>query len=251
MPVERPCAAVRLLGVRVEADELADVAERFPDPRDLLVGQVELGPDLERSAVEAGSLDVGKLLLGPLSRRERVAVRLLAVARVEEVQGEQLGELAAALVLEPLVRLADLRVQLAAPLVREALVRRVAEEGVAEAERAGRVRVAFDELAQAVPSVRVGQRFGIGREHVRDELRAEGGAEHGGVAEQRAVACREPVDARRDDGLDALGQRLFLRSARGRGELLQEQRVAAAAVGDGGDLVLEHALGGRRPDQLP
>ena len=61
-------------------------------------------------------------------------------------------------------------------------------------------------------AVRVGQRFGIGREHVRDELRAEGGAEHGGVAEQRAVARREPVDARRDDGLDALGQRLFLGS---------------------------------------
>src|SRR3954447_18276721 len=115
VPVERACAAVRLLGVRVEADELADVAERLPDPRDLLVGQLELGPDLERSAVEAGSFDVGELLLGPLARRERVAVRLLAVARVEEVQGQELRELAAALVLEPLVRLADLRVQFAAP----------------------------------------------------------------------------------------------------------------------------------------
>src|SRR3954470_13769504 len=177
MPVERPCAAVRLLGVRIQAHELAYVAERFPDPRDLVVGEVALGADLERSAVEAGSLDVGELLLGPLARRERVAVRLLAVTRVEEVKGEQLRELAAAPVLEPLVRLADLRVQRTAPLVRKALVRRVAEEGVAEAERAGRVRVAFDELAQTVPSVRVGQRLGVGREHVRDELRAEGGTE--------------------------------------------------------------------------
>ena len=76
---------------------------------------------------------------------------------MEEVQREQLGELAATFALEPFVRLADLGVELAAPLVGEAFVGRVAEERVTEAEGAGRVRVALDELAQPVPGLRVGR----------------------------------------------------------------------------------------------
>ena len=59
------------------------------------------------------------------------------VARMEEVEREELGELAAARLLEPLVGLAGLRVQLAAALVREPLVGGVAEERVAEAEGPG------------------------------------------------------------------------------------------------------------------
>ena len=166
------------------------------------------------------------------------------------MEREQLRELAAALVLEPLVGLADLRMELAASLVREPFVGRVAEERVAEAEGAGRVRVALDELVQPVPRLRVCRGLGIVREHLADELGAEACAEHGGVAQQRAVARLELVDAGRHDGLDALGERLVLGRARGGDELLQEERVAAGAAGDRGRLVLQQALSGGSADQL-
>ena len=151
---------------------------------------------------------------------------------------------------QALVGLADPRVQLAAAAVGEALVGGVPEEGMPEAERACRVRIALDELAEPVPGRRVGRGGRVVREHLGHELRAERRAQHGRVAEQRAVAGREPVDTRRDDGLDALRKRLVLGRLRGADELLEEQRVAAGPVGDRRDLVLKEPLGRRCADEL-
>ena len=135
------------------------------------------------------------------------------LARVEEVEREQLGVLARMLLLEPLVGLADLRVQLAAAPVREPFVRRVAEERVPEAEGACGVRVALDELVQPVPGLGVGRGGGILAQHLVHEVGAERRAQDRRVAQQRAVARRQPVDAGGDDRLDAFRQRLVLRCA--------------------------------------
>ena len=121
-----------------------------------------------------------------------------------------------------------------------------------EAEPAGDVRVALDELGQPVPRVGVpGRRLVL--DHRGDEVAGERLAEHRGPAEQRAVGGAQPVDAARDDRLDGLRQLVLLRvvgvGAR-RDELLEEERVAAGAAGDRVGLVVGDVSARRRTSAL-
>ena len=110
---------------------------------------------------------------------------------------------------------------------------------MAEVEGAGGVRVALDELRQAIPGLGVERRVGIALEHARHELAREARAEDGGPPQQRSVRRGEVVDPAGDHALDAFGQRLesMLGDASGCDELLNEERVAAGALGDRGQLV--------------
>ena len=154
------------------------------------------------------------------------------VARARPVQREHLGVLRVVARRLPLVDLRHAAVQLAPAPVREALVGGVAEHGLPEAEAAGDVGVALEELVEAVPGVRADGRLLV-LQHRGEQVDAEVHPEHGGPAQHRAVDGRERVDAGGDDRLDALRQLLVVRgTARRRHELLQEEGVAARAAHD-------------------
>src|SRR5438045_9311061 len=104
-------------------------------------------------------------------------------------------------------------------------------------ERSRDVRVAFDELSEPVPRLRVGGGRWVVLQHCGDERTGERDAEHGCPAQKRPVAWGEPVDAGRDERFDRV-RRLLLSLALGRSEFLQEQRVAGAAIDDGSGLLL-------------
>ena len=206
----------------------------------------------ERATIEDGGLDVRELLPGPLACDERVLVRLRVLVGMEEVQREELGVLRELARVEALVCGADTRVKLATAAEREPFVCGVAEERVSEAEPARRIGVALDELVQAIPRLRVGRRRRVvAGEHAPHELAAERAPHHGGVAEQRSIRGREPVDSRRDDGLDVLRKAPGGLAVRGGEELLQEERIASGPLDDRCDLLRAPAVRAGRVDQRP
>jgi hypothetical protein len=167
------------------------------------------------------------------------------------VEREQLRHVLGVRARTVLDRPGDACVQIATAPVREAVVRGVADEGMAEAKGTGDVGVALDEFGQPLP--RLGVR-GCGRvvgEHLGDEGARERGTEHGGPAQEGPVGRREPVDPRRHQRLHVHRQllRLVGRLLR-RSELLEEERVAAAARSDRFELVVADApVPGRCGDQ--
>ena len=134
----------------------------------------------------------------------------------------------------------DPAVELAAPTVRQSFVRGVADQRMPEPEPARDVRVALDELGRGGPTP-------PSRPPPRDRPRAPSaitapGEETPSTDAQRRSARSpgaEPVDPRRDERLDRLGQLLGLWSAvLGGGELLQEERVPGPALGDRRELLV-------------
>jgi hypothetical protein len=74
--------------------------------------------------------------------------------------------------------------------------------------------------------------------HGRGELQRERLPQHGDAAQEAALAGRQPVDLRRDHGLDGVRHLTIRVPGPGEEQLPQEQRVAAGALGHGGDLVV-------------
>ena len=67
-------------------------------------------------------------------------------------------------------------------------------------------------------------------------------AEHRRPAQERALTGCEPVDARREQRLDCLGQLIsVLATGSRRGQFLQEQRVAGSALGQRRELLVRQA----------
>ena len=122
-------------------------------------------------------------------------------------------------------RLPDLRVQGAAQPERQAFVRPVSDQGMAEADVAGFVRA--EELAQPAPGFRV-RRFAV--EHRHEQIGRERPSEHRRAPQDVAIGRGEPVDPRHDQRFDGVGQRRDVGRARGREQLLQEERVPTGAL---------------------
>ena len=238
--------SIRVSRVLVLSGELRHVAQRLPHVRDGVA--LELGKALlrvERAAIELRGVRIRRLRASALGGDERVAPRLPVHLCAEEVQREDLGELLRLIRPQALVRFSDAGVKLAPASIGEALVRRVAEERVAEPIRAGDVRVAFDELGEPVPRLRVRCGRGIAGEHELEHVAREGRAEHGGPTKECAVRSGEAVDARADQRLHGVGKifgLLGVGAARG-DELLEEERVASGALRDRVQLVACETLG--------
>ena len=164
--------------------------------------------DVERAAVELGSLDVGELLLRAPPASEGVPPGSREVLGQREVQREELARPRSGRAgVAALVDLADALVQLAATAERQSLVRRVANQRVPEAEPAGDVRVAFDELRRAAPRAPSLRRRRY-RRRARRRSPAPSKTTPSTEAQRRRArsARREPVDPRSDDRVDRLGQ---------------------------------------------
>jgi hypothetical protein len=239
-------------GVDELAGELQAVAERLPDGGDLAGREAgDALHDGEAAAVELGRLDVGPFLLRAMTGGDRVPPRLRVGCGPVVVEREELRHVVGVRARSALDRLRDAGVQVAAAAVREAVVRGVADEGMAEAEGAGHVGVALDKLLQPLPGLGVRGSRRVVRQHLGNEGAREGGAEHRSPAQQGPVGRSEPVDPRSDERLHVRGQllRLVGRLLR-RGELLKEERVAAASRGDRFELVVADApVPGRCGDQ--
>ena len=198
--------------------------------------QLELPPRLERAPEEARGLDVRVLRLRALAGGQRVPPRVSLSPRVEEVQREQLGVSPASSPRLPLVHLADPRAARAGA-GRTALVGRVPEERVAEAEAAGgegsRSTNSLSRSHASASAARSCPRSTLGDE-VGAEASRRAPTPSAAARDRRAGACRSassrpPRRSRAAPRPPAL---------RGRGdELLQEERVAARALGDRRDLV--------------
>jgi len=164
---------------------------------------------------------------------------VLPAACVEVVEREELGCILGAIGLLPLDHLRDSAVELPASLVRESLVRGVADELVPEAECARDVRIPLDELAEPVPGLGRRSDPRVVLEDLDDERPGEGDAQHGCPAEQRAVSGRELVDARRDEHLDRLGELLRLvRRLTDAGQPLEEERIPGCSFHQGPQLLV-------------
>ena len=170
-----------------------------------------------------------------------------------EVQREELALLVRALGHASLDHLGDPAVQVAPALERKAFVGGVANQGVAETEAARGVGVAFHELAEPIPCLRLGGDVLVPLEHVDDQLTGERRPQHRRPAQQCAIGRVETVDPRRHERLDGLGQLLdcrrhLLRQA----QLLQEEGIPPAALGDGCELLLaQPPIAGRRLRKSP
>ena len=123
---------------------------------------------------------------------------------------------------------------------------------MAEAEVAGDVRIALDELGETIPRLRVERGFRVTFQHLRYELSGEARAEHRSPAQECTVGERQAVDATRHDALDALRQRLDIVVARACGgdELLHEERIATGSLDDGRELVGREIVGSGRGGEL-
>src|SRR4029079_3127384 len=120
----------------------------------------------------------------------------------------------------------DACVEFAPAPVREALVRGITDERVAEAEGARHLRISLDEFGEAVPRLRAGRNVGVALEYLGNQRPGEPLAEHGRPAKQRAVAGSELVDALRHERphcvREIVGSRGLLADA---GQLAQDERV--------------------------
>ena len=204
----------------------------------------------QRALEQLGRDDVGRSALGQLPDGDRVAPGALVVLRQQEVERQQGCEVDGAFAGAALQHAAHAAVDLAPAAEREALVRNCAEEVVPEAQH---VRpLPGDELAEAAPAVEVADVLELVREHVGQQVELEAGPEHGGVAEQEAIAGLEGVDPSRDQRLDGLRERRAVAAgAGGRHELAHEQRVSTRALRDFGNQVFgERDLAGGRKCQL-
>src|SRR5947207_10225756 len=148
----------------------------------LELGDVTSGT--QRVEVEVAGLDVGVDASGLLGCDARVAPRLAHLARVQEVEGEQLAPVLRLLTGLPLDRAPDLAVELATSSKREALVGDVAREPVPEPVPAAAVRV--DETSESA------QRRLVAVETRRDqqircELEREAHPEHGQIPQSRPI----------------------------------------------------------------
>ena len=91
----------------------------------------------------------------------------------------------------------------------------------------------------SAPAIQVSDILELVREHVRQQVEFEAGAQNGGVAKQEAIAGLEGVDSSRDQRLDGLRQRRAVAAGPGRGdELAHEQWVPAGALRDLGEQLL-------------
>ena len=126
-------------------------------------------------------------------------------------------------------RLGHSAVQLATTSERQSFVGGVADEGVAEAHTAVRIRV--HETSQAFPELRV-ERHLVVKSRL-EEVRVEGRAQYRRVSEHHPVRRSEPVDVRRDDGLDRVRECVGRPGLAHHVEQLEEEEdVAGRPLGD-------------------
>jgi hypothetical protein len=216
---ERPGPLVRVGCGAVAAEELGRVPQRLPDPRNLLCRQRgEVLARRERTLVELRRDDVRVHPQRAVARVDGVVPRFLVLLGLGEVEGQEPGELAALVACAPLERLAEPAVDLAPPAERQARVGREPKQVVPEAQRAR--ALPRHELRQPVPALEVDGPHDAVAEDLVEQRHVEQRPDDGGIAQEQPVARVEPVDARRQQQLDALRQ-LGARSGclRGRHEL--------------------------------
>ena len=234
-----PSLLVGLARAGVVAAELEHVGEALPHPADLFGRErLHLGATSSarrKSSAASAFANFARARSAATSEKRHVS----SGSSASEKWSESVSATSSSSTAVSRSDVGHARVQLAAAPEGQALVRRVADQRVAEVEGAGGVRVALDELSQPVPRLHVEGGVGVAFEHARDELAREAGAEHGRPAQQRPVARREAVDPAREHAFDALGQLLepLLGAARGGDELLHEERVASRALGDRRELL--------------
>ena len=158
----------------------------------------------ERALEELGRDDVRRPALRQLADGHGVAPRLLVILRLQEVERELRCELDRSRTRAPFERHGEAAVDLAAPTEREPLIGNRPEEVVPKAQRVG--SLPRHELTEPTPAVEILDVLELVREHVRQQVEVELGAENGCVPQKEAIARLERVDPRRDQGLDGLRQ---------------------------------------------
>ena len=243
-----PGLAVCVRGRVVQTGSLGHVTEGLVDPGQV-GGRERTDPParVQRAPVQVRRLHVGVLGLGAVPRDPRVLPGLLVPPRLVEVERERLRLVVPMVARPQLEGLSHPGVDLPPPAVRQSLVRDVADQGVAEPIRPRRVDRQV--LAQPAPHAVVG--VSLQCHHGVQEALVEGCTEDRRVSQHGSVGRRQPVDQRGEHALDGVRKGLDApRSLGRRHELLEEQRVAAGSLGEGGDGVgRERALLARRGGQ--
>ncbi len=165
--------------------------------------------------------------------------------RVQEVEREHLGHRVHVLGRGG-DRLPDAGVQFTAAPERQALVRHVAHQAVAEPEAAP--AVGLEQPRERADRRRAGLETLV-LEQARRELLGEAHPQHREVPQPGAIARREPVDLRHHETLDGSGQLLHRAAGLDHGvqHRLQEPRAAAGAAHEQVDRLRRerHLLGGQ------
>ena len=206
--------------------ELPDVAQPLGHVRLRIAGHgVDVPGGVERPLVERRRLHRGAVALRPLARQARVVPRAFEASGAVEVDGQELGQ-SVGLRGRLLEDVSGPVVHLSAHSERQACVGDVTQEDVPEAQ--GAVVLLDEEVVEASG----GQRHPIQRlvDHRRQGAQRHEAAEDGRVAQEGTIPNGQRVDGGGDQGLDRLGDVGEGAADRGVDQLLQEERVAAAAV---------------------
>ena len=199
---ELPGRGVRRTRLRVHPTAVLHVTERFEDNDALVIGNIAaIASRVQRAAVQLRGFHVRIDIARGIRRDTRVVPRLLVPLRVEEVEREQRRVGLGVVVRVGEHRVGDLAVEALARPVRQARVRDVAYEGVAEGHPPG--GVGRKELGQPRERLLDGHVIGVDRTEV---IAVEAGAEHRDASQPRPVLGREAVDACRDQALDGARQ---------------------------------------------
>ena len=187
---------------------------------------------IEGAGEEGGRVDGGRVLARLEAGDPCVVPGLGAVVGggvVERQQRGPVGEVSGGRLLD---ELGGQRVQLTAAPEREARVGDLAHDRLAPLELAGGQR-RDDEPVQPLDGL---VELDVGQPADGAQVVAgEAGAEHRGAPQQLPVVRVEHVDAGRQHPLDRVGQLVDVATGhRGGAQLLEEQRVAAAEVDEGG-----------------
>ncbi len=206
-------------------------AERTPQGCDVRVTHAgESSARRQCTLVEACGLDVCEHPTRPVSGDARIRIRLLPPSRVRVVERQKLCRSIGIVAGRGEDRVTDVGMQLLAPLEREPLVGRVANQCVAELNPPGPVeREKVAELAE-----HSGNAVGASpREDDRSVLDPKTDPEDGERAQSATRGGRKPVDSCVDETLDGARQRLdIVATSKGVEQLDQEERVPCRALGE-------------------